>query len=107
MLVVSNDTCLTADHFDAARGGFKALLIHLQPTMRVQVTGRGHHDPGDPTERHLAEALLAAMLEESFTLDRVRRDRVEHDVRASRGSHSPRRRLRGDGRPPCAETRGA
>jgi hypothetical protein len=39
------------------------------------------HDPGDPTERRLAEALLAAVLEESFTLDRVRRDRVEHEVR--------------------------
>jgi len=39
------------------------------------------HDPGDPTERRLAEALLAALLEESFTLDRVRRDRVEHEVR--------------------------
>jgi Na+/alanine symporter len=49
--------------------------------VRVQVTGRGHHDPGDPTERRLAEALLAAVLEESFTLDRVRRDRVEHEVR--------------------------
>src|SRR4029453_582393 len=78
---VVTDTRLTAGHFDAARGGFKALLIHLQPTMRVQVTGRGHHDRGDPTERHLAEALLAAMREESFTLDRVRRDRVEHEVR--------------------------
>ncbi len=78
---VVGDTCLTADHFDASRGGFKALLIHVQPAMRVQVTGRGHHDPGDPTERHLAEALLAAVREESFTLDRVRRDRVEHEVR--------------------------
>src|SRR3990172_7158728 len=45
------DTWLTAGHFDATRGGFKALLIHVQPAMRVQVTGRGHHDPGDPTER--------------------------------------------------------
>ena len=75
------DTCLTADHFDASRRCFKALLIHVQAAVRVQVTGRGHHDPGDPTERHLAEALLAAVLEESFTLDRVRRDRVEHEVR--------------------------
>jgi hypothetical protein len=39
------------------------------------------HDPGDPTERRHAEALLAAVLEESFTLDRARRDRVEHEVR--------------------------
>jgi hypothetical protein len=38
--------------------------------VRLQITGRGHHDPGDPTERRLAEALLAAVLEESFTLDR-------------------------------------
>jgi hypothetical protein len=28
----------------------------------MQVTDRNHHDPGDPTERQLAEALLAAVL---------------------------------------------
>jgi hypothetical protein len=78
---IVRDTCLTADHFDESRRCFKALLIHVQAAVRVQVTGRGHHDPGDPTERRLAEALLAAVLEESFTLDRVRRDRVEHEVR--------------------------
>ena len=40
---VVRDTWLTADHFDASRGGFKALLIHVQPAMRVQVAGRGHY----------------------------------------------------------------
>src|SRR5712692_841769 len=74
-------TYLTADQVDASRRCLKALLIHVQAAVRVQVTGRGHHDPGDPTERRLAEALLAAVLEESFTLDRVRRDLVEHEVR--------------------------
>ena len=59
----------------------KALLIHVQPAMRGQVTGRGHHDPGDPMERRLPEALLTAVLRESFTLDRVRRDRAEHESR--------------------------
>ena len=54
------------------------------------------HHPGDPTERRLAEALLAAVLEESFTLDRVRRDRVDtrSDVFTnsfSNMSHPPRR----------------
>ena len=78
---VVTDTCLTADHFDASRRCFKALLIHVQAAVRVQVTGRGHQNPGDPTERRLAEALLAAVLEESFTLDRLRRDLVEHEVR--------------------------
>src|SRR5260221_12536115 len=61
----------------AARGHDR----YVDHAVRVQITGRGHHDPGDPTERHLAEALLAAVVEESFTLDRVRRDRMEHEVR--------------------------
>src|SRR5712691_2521294 len=30
------DTCLTAGHLDATRGGFKALLIHVQAAVRVQ-----------------------------------------------------------------------
>ena len=47
---VVTDTCLTADHFDASRRCFKAPLIHVQAAVRVEVTGRGHHDPGDPTD---------------------------------------------------------
>jgi hypothetical protein len=38
-------------------------------TIACRAQGRCHHDPGDPTERHLAEALHAAVLKESFTLD--------------------------------------
>src|SRR3989442_324576 len=77
----AGETCLGADPFDSGRCGFEPSLISVKTPVSLKVGGGGQENPRHLLEARLRKALLAAVLQELLTLPRVRRDRVEDDVR--------------------------
>jgi hypothetical protein len=70
-----------ADPLDSRGRRLKARVIDVETPVSVKV-GRGSQENSrDSLEGPLSEALLAAVLQETLTLDRVRPDPVIHDVR--------------------------
>jgi hypothetical protein len=75
-------SCLSADIFDSGRCGFEPSLISVKTPVSLKVGGGGQENPCHLLEARLRKALLAAVLEEPLTLDGIRRDLVEDDVRS-------------------------
>lgn len=65
----------------SSRRGFEPSLISVKTPVSLKVGGGGQKNPRHLLEARLRKALLAAVLQEPLTLPRVRRDRVEDDVR--------------------------